>query len=53
MFSTSMNVRAIGLKLVLVEFLPDCYVVKLVIVEIGYVVPTRVHITEADFADCV
>ena len=41
MVSTSMNVRAIGLKLVLVEFLPDCYVVKLVPVEIGYVVPTK------------
>ena len=28
------------MKLVPVEFLPNCYVVKLVLVEIGYVVPT-------------
>ena len=26
--STSTNFKAIGIKLVLVEFLPDCYVVK-------------------------
>ena len=38
--STSTNFRAIGIKLVPVEFLPNCYVVKLVLVEIGYVVPT-------------
>jgi hypothetical protein len=37
--STSTNFRAIGIKLVLVEFLPDRYVVKLVLVEIGYVIP--------------
>ena len=39
--STSTNFRAIGIKSVLVEFLPDCYVEKLVPVEIGYVVPTK------------
>ena len=33
--STSTNFRAIGIKLVLVEFLTDCYVVKLVLVEIA------------------
>ena len=49
MVSTSMNVRAIGLKLVLVEFLPDCYVVKLVIVEIGYVVLTNMNFAQNDF----
>ena len=38
--STSTNFRAIGIKLVLVELLPYCYVVKLVLVEIGNVVPT-------------
>ena len=41
--STSTNFRAIGIELVLVEFLPDCYVVKLVLVEIGYVVPTSTN----------
>ena len=41
--STSTNFRAIGMKLVLVEFLPDCYVVKLVLVEIGYVIPTSTN----------
>ena len=41
--STSTNFRAIGMKLVLVEFLPDCYVVKLVLVEIGYVIPTSMN----------
>ena len=35
--STSMNFRPIGIILVLVECLPDCYVVKLGLVEIGYV----------------
>ena len=32
--STSTNFRAMGIELVVVEFLPDCYVVKLVLVEI-------------------
>jgi hypothetical protein len=41
--STSKNFRAIGIKLVLVEFLPDRYVVKLVLVEIGYVIPTSTN----------
>ena len=43
--STSTNFRAIGIKLVLVEFLPDRYVVKLVLVEIGYVVLTSTNFT--------
>ena len=41
--STSTNFRAIGIKLVLVEFLPDCYVVKSVLVEICYVIPTSTN----------
>ena len=41
--STSTNFRAIGMKLVLVEFLHDRYVVKLVLVEIGYVIPTSTN----------
>ena len=41
--SNSTNFRAIGIELVLVEFLPDCYVVKLVLVEIVYVVPTSMN----------
>ena len=36
--SNSTNFRAIGIKLVLVELLPDCYVV-----EIGSVVPTNMN----------
>ena len=43
--STSTNFRAIGIELVLVEFLTDCYVVKLVLVEIGYVVTTSTNFT--------
>ena len=41
--STSTNFRTIGMKIVLVEFLPDCYVVKLVLEEIGYVIPTSTN----------
>ena len=41
--STSTNFRAIGIELVIVEFLPDCYVVKFVLVEIGYVIPTSTN----------
>ena len=41
--STSTNFRAIDIKLVLVEFLPDCYIVKLVLVEIAYVIPTSTN----------
>ena len=47
--STSTNFRAIGIKLVLVEFLPDCYVVKLVLVEIGYVIPTSTNFAQYNF----
>ena len=43
--SISTNFRAIGIKLVLVEFLTDCYVVKLVLVEIDYVVTTSTNFT--------
>ena len=43
--STSTNFIAIGIKLVLVEFLTDCYVVKLVLVEIDYVVTTSTNFT--------
>ena len=49
MDSTSTNFRAIGIKLVLVEFLPNCYVVKLVLVEIGYVVLTSTNFALYDF----
>ena len=41
--SNSTNFRAIGIKLVLVEFLPDCYVVKLLLVETGYEVHTSTN----------
>ena len=41
--STSTNFIAIGIKLVLVEFLWNCYVVKIVLVEIGYVVLTSTN----------
>ena len=39
--STSTNFFAIGIKSVLVESEWDCYVVKLVLVEIGYVYSTH------------
>ena len=45
MIYNSTNFRAIGIKSVLVELLPDCYVVKFVLVEIGYVVPTSTNFT--------
>ena len=41
--STSTNFRAIGIKLVLVELLPDCYVVELVLAEIDYLIPTSTN----------
>ena len=41
--STSTSFSAIGIKLVLVEFWWNCYVVKLVQVEIGYVVLTSTN----------
>ena len=41
--STSANSDAIGINLVLVEFLWNCYVVKIVLVEIGYVVLTSTN----------
>ena len=41
--STSTNFIAIGIKLVLVEFLWNCYVVKIVLVEIDYVVLTSTN----------
>ena len=47
--STSTNLCAIGIKLVLVEFLTDCYVVKLVLVEIDYVVLTSTNFALYDF----
>ena len=49
MISTSTNFRAIGITLVLVDFLTDCYVVKLVLVEIGNVVTTSTNFTKYDF----
>ena len=41
--STSTNFIAIGIELVLVEFWWNCYVVKLVLVETGYVVLTSTN----------
>ena len=41
--STSTNFSAIGIKLVLVESWWDCYVLRLVLVEIGYVVLTSMN----------
>ena len=41
--STSTHFRAVGIKSVLVELLHDCHVVKLVLVEIGYVVLTSTN----------
>ena len=46
---TGTNFRAIGIKLVLVELLPDCYVVKFILVEIGYLVPTSTNFEQYDF----
>ena len=42
--STSTNSNAIGINLVLVEFLWNCNVVKIVLVEIGYVVLTSTNL---------
>ena len=42
--STNTNFIAIGIKLVLVEILWNCYVVKLVLVEIDYVVLTSTNL---------
>ena len=39
----STNFRVIDIKSVLVELLPYCYVIKLVLVEVGYVVPTSTN----------
>ena len=47
--STSTNFIAIGIKLVLVEFLWNCYVVKIVLVEIGYVELTSANFAYYDF----
>ena len=41
--STSTNFIAIGIKVVLVEFLWNFYVVEIVLVEIGYVVLTSMN----------
>ena len=47
--STSTNFIAIGMKLVLVGYPLYCYVVKLVLVEIGYVVLTSTNFEQYDF----
>ena len=47
--SISTNFRAIGIELVLVEFLPDRYLVKLVLVEIGYILPNSTNFAWYDF----
>ena len=47
--STSTNFIAIGIKLVLVGDQCNCYVVKLVLVEIGYVVLTSTNFAQYDF----
>ena len=49
MISTSTNFSAIGIKLVLVESWWNCNVVKLVLVEIGYVVLTSTNFALYDF----
>ena len=47
--STSTIFIAIGIKSVLVEFSRFCYVVKFVLVEIDYVVPTSTNFTSTIF----
>ena len=49
MISTSTNFKVIGKKLVLVEFPWNYYVVKLVLVEIDYVVLTSTNFTSTIF----
>ena len=49
MISSSTNFIAIGTKLVLVEFLWNCYVVKIVLVEIGYAVLTSTNLAQYNF----
>ena len=49
MISTRTNFIAIGIKLVLVEFLWNCCVVKIVQVEIGYAVLTSTNFAQYDF----
>ena len=47
--STSTNFFVIGIKLVLVEFLWNCYVLKIVLMEIGYVVLISTNFAQYDF----
>ena len=47
--STSTNIISIGIKFVLVEFLCTQYVVKFVLVEIGYAVLTSTNFAQYDF----